>query len=108
MLPVETAVLIDHLRLDPNAEFHAKAVDSANQVSQSSLQLICIDKPVAQPRVIAVAAAKPAVIQYQHLNPQFRGLSGNRKDLFFIKIKIGGLPVVDEDGPPGKPVFSSA
>ncbi len=46
MLPIEVAVLGNHLRLDPDAKFNALFIDSAHQFAQTASQLLLIHLPV--------------------------------------------------------------
>ena len=93
---VQITVFTDHLRLKPDAEFHAQAVDAVHQFFQAAVDFILVDKPVAQTGGVALALAKPAVVHYQHLNADLRGVLGDLVQLLLVKIEVGALPVVDQ------------
>ena len=97
MRTVKVAVFGDHLRFKPEAEFHPHAVDLFGQVGKGSAKLLRVDKPVAQAAVVVVTFSKPAVVQNQHLDAEFSCLGGDGKEFFPVEVKIGGLPVVDEN-----------
>ena len=97
MGPVQVAVLGNHLRLKPEAEFHAHGVDLFGKSAQGAAKLLCVYEPVAQSAVVVVSFPEPAVVQHQHFDAEPGRLGGDGKELVLIKVKIGGLPVVDED-----------
>ena len=68
MLTVKITVLRDHLRLDPDTEFHSKVIDSFYQSAESLSKLLLIDIPVPKTTVVIVTFSKPAVIQNQHID----------------------------------------
>ena len=96
MRAVQIAVLVDHLRLKPQAEAEAQRVDPLDEPAQAALELRLVDKPVAQTAVVVVAAAEPAVVEHQHVDAHARRLLGNGDDLVGCKVKKGRFPVVDE------------
>ena len=95
---VKVGVRGDHLRLHPDAEFHAQLIDLSHQTFQTAGKLFLIDEPVSQGAVVVIAVSEPAVVHHQHLNAQFGRPRGNGQKLFGIEIEVGALPVVDEDG----------
>ena len=97
MGPVQVAVLGNHLRLKPEAEFHAHAVDLFGKSAQGAAKLFRVYEPVAQSAVVVVPLPEPAVVQHQHFDAELCRLGGDGKELVLIKVKIGSLPVVDED-----------
>ncbi len=48
--------------------------------------------------MVVTALAEPAVVHDQHLNAQLSGFLGELHQLGGVKVKIGGLPAVDEQG----------
>ena len=46
---------------------------------------------------VASAGTKPAIIQHKHLDTAFFGFRCDLKDQFFTDIKLGCLPVIDQD-----------
>ena len=97
--PVEAAVLVDHLRLHPDAEVHAQGLDALDQRGQPAGEFFLVDAPVAQPGAVVVPRAEPAVVQDEQVHAQPGGLPGQVHQLAGVKIKIGGLPAVDEHRP---------
>lgn len=96
---VQVAVGIDHLRFVPDAEFDAQGVDPLDQALQPALELLLVDSPVSQGAVVVAAVSKPAVVHHQHFDAQLLGLPGECRQLVVVKIEVGGLPAVDEQGP---------
>ena len=68
MLTVKITVLGDHLRLDPDTEFHTKVIDSLYKSAESLSKLGFVDIPVPKTTVVIVTFSKPAVIQNQHID----------------------------------------
>ena len=77
------------------------------QGAQAAGELGLVHVPVAQTGKVIIAFAEPAVVHDHHLHAHLAGRLGNGADLLCVKVKQGGLPVVDEDGPalvlPGTP-----
>ena len=68
MLAVKITVLRDHLRLDPDTEFHSEVIDSFYQSAESLSKFLLIDIPVPKATVVIVTFSEPAVIQNQHID----------------------------------------
>ena len=98
MFLVKVAFGGDHLRLKPDAEFHAKCIDALGELAQASAELFLVHEPVAKRAVIRIALAKPAVIHHQHFNAKLACHLCDVIQLFLVEIEIGCLPVVDENG----------
>ena len=96
VLPIELAVLADHLRLNPDAEGHAQRLNPGHQGLQPAGQLFLVDNPVAQAAVVVIPLAKPAVIHDKKFDAQGGGGFGEVHQLVGVKIEVGGFPVVDE------------
>ena len=96
MRPEQFRFRRDHLRLVPDAEFQSHFVDGIYE--SRKIQLLGIDKPVAQRGGIVVSLAKPAVVHDQHLNAQFLGAGGKGDQLVGVKVKIRRFPAVDQQG----------
>jgi len=95
---VEVAVGGDHLRLEPEAEFHSLGVDLAGQVGEAVGELFGVGDPVAERGAVVVAMAEPAVVEDEELDARFLGIAGELLELGGGEVEVGGLPVVDEDG----------
>lgn len=55
-----------------------------------------VHDPVAQPLIVVIPGAEPAIVQHHHLHTERGRFFSNLYDLFGVEIKIGGLPVVDQ------------
>ena len=97
MCSVAVAVLVYHLKLYPETEFQAHLLNLAGKSGNSVWKLILIYKPVAKALVIIVSGSEPSVIQNEKLYPNLFGFFCNIEDFFLIKVKIGCLPVIEED-----------
>ena len=107
---VKTAVPADHLRLEPQAEFHSHVPDFTCQPCYPIGQLMQVGIPVPQGSGVIVPLSKPPVIQHEQLYAQLPCLVCNGENLFLVKIHVCGFPVINQDGPfpvppipPGKP-----
>ena len=96
MCTVEVAVLGDTFRLKPETELHTHGIDSVCDRFQTAFQLVGIDIPVTQSADISLTFSKPAIVENQHLHAKFGCAFCDVQDLFFIKIKVGCFPVVDQ------------
>ena len=97
MFAVQIRVRIDHLRLDPEAELHPQGFHLFGQSGDSPRQQLFRRHPVSETGVIISSGAEPAVIQYKQLHAAFFGFCSDLQKLLFVKIKIGGFPVIDQD-----------
>ena len=57
-----------------------------------------VDGPVAQPGMIAVARAEPAIVHHETLDADARRLLGQRHLPLLVDRELGGFPAVVEDG----------
>ena len=110
MFPVKVGIFVHHLRFEPEAEFHSQVFDLFCQPRDTLREPFRIGFPVSKPRLVRTPFSKPSVIQDEKLDSGiFRSLCQFQK-LIFVKIKISGFPVIDENGtlpvspvPPGQP-----
>ena len=72
---VKVRILVYHLRLHPQAKLHAQRVDLLRKPRKALRQLFGVDRVIAKARFVAVARAKPAVVQHKQLNTQRRGFA---------------------------------
>ncbi len=93
---VKITVLIDHLRLDPDAEFHPQLFDAGNQCLKAAGELLFVDGPIPQTCIVAVARAEPAIIHDEQLNSQMRSFLSDVHQLVRGEVHLRGLPMVDE------------
>ena len=97
MCAVQIRILGNHLRLEPDAEFHSHCLHTVNKLLQTAGKLLLIDHPVSECAVVIVSFPEPAVIHDEHFNPAGRRILRNAKELICVKIKIRRLPVVDQN-----------
>ena len=108
MSPVKIAVLRYTLRLVPDTEFHAKAMDFCGKFLKSTAQFFLVDIPVSQTAVIRISFSEPAVIHYKQLHAHISRFLCHMEKLFPCKIKISSFPVVDQNRTSGILKFSPA
>ena len=96
MRPVQIRVRGDHLRLKPDAEFHAESLHAVYQVRKLS-DFLFVDKPVSESAVVAVSFSEPAVIHYHHLDAAVLRILCDAHNFIGVEIEIGRFPVVDEN-----------
>ncbi len=99
MGPVQPAVLGDSLRFQPDAKLQPLLPDPLSQLRQGAAQLLLIGLPVSQPAVVVIPFPEPAVIHDKQFDSQVRRLPGNLHQPVCRKVKIRGLPVVDQYRP---------
>ena len=92
------AVLVDHLELDPEAEFHAERVDALREARDAVRQAVGIRPPVAEAARLAAARGEPAIVEDEELDADIVRRLGDAHELLLIEIEVRGLPIVDEDG----------
>ena len=93
----QVGILGYHLRLEPDAEFHAQIVDLPYQLRQAAFDLFLIDIPVSEARIIIVTLSEPAVIHDDHLDAHIFGCFGYIDQLFIIKVEKRSFPGIDQD-----------
>ena len=97
--PVKVGVLVDHLRLEPEAELHAQVVDPPGQTGDAAGEAVPVGSPVPQAREVVAPGAEPAVVQDEELHAVLVGRLGDGHQLILGEVEVGGFPVVDENGP---------
>ena len=108
MCTVKITVLGNHLRLKPETEFHAHPMDFFCKLRHGAVHLFLVDEPVAEATVIILSFSKPAIVKHQHLNAKLLRLLCNFQNFFFVEIKIGCFPVVDQNRSFGMLVCAAA
>ena len=108
MCTVKITVLGNHLRLKPETEFHAHLVNFFCKLRHGAVHLFLVDEPVTETTVIILSFSKPAIVKHQHLNAKLLRLFCNFQDFFFVEIKIGCFPVVDQNRSFGMLVCATA
>ena len=96
---VEVRVLVRHFRLKPQAEPQAQPLHPLCQPGDAAGETVWIGCPVPQARAFVGPCAEPAVVQNKQLHAVLPGRLSNGHQLILGEIKIGGLPVVEQDGP---------
>ena len=66
---------------------------------QPMRKFLRIHEPVAQPRVIVVALAEPAVVHHEQLDAELRGLLRQRLLARLVDVEVGRFPGVVEHRP---------
>ena len=101
MRAVQVGVLVDHLRLHPDAELDAERVDLLDELGERAAELLLVDRPVAERAEVVVAVAEPAVVHDEHVHAQVGGLGGKAHELVAGEVEVMGLPAVHEHGARG-------
>ncbi len=105
MRAVEITIGIDHLRLDPETEGHAKLFDAIDERSKAVGEFLRIGPPIAKTGGIALAALEPAVIHDEELDAHLRGEFGKRTLGDLIDVEVSRFPGVVENGVNGVAVW---
>ncbi len=97
MLFVEVGIRGDHLRLKPDTELQTDFIDFVDQVLQAAFDLLFVDNPVTEGRIVFISFSEPSVIHNQHLDAVFFRFSCDIEKFVGIEIKVRCLPVVDQN-----------
>mmetsp|Transcript_82731 Transcript_82731/g.146057 ORF Transcript_82731/g.146057 Transcript_82731/m.146057 type:complete len:201 (-) Transcript_82731:1472-2074(-) len=93
---VELTVLVDHLRLDPQAKLQAHSIEILCQAWKAPWELRCIMFPITQGCSIIIPPSEPTIIKDQELNAGVFGRLGKLQDLVMLDLKVERLPGIDE------------
>ena len=108
MRTIQIRILVDHLRLNPNAKAHVHGMHASNQIIERSAQLLFVDHPIAEACIIVLhTAAEPAIVQHHHIHAQLGSLLGDCSNLVAVEIKICRFPVVDQHRTRGKRILAA-
>ena len=91
---------VDHFGLDPDAEVHAALAGLGGEVIEAVREFVGVDLPIAEAGIVVVAGmaiAEPAVVQEEGVHSQILGAVEEGDDGLFVKMEIGGLPVIEQD-----------
>ena len=97
MGPVEVAVGVDHLRLDPDAELHAQGAHVLDQRCEAVGVGIGRHPPVTEAGAVVAAAAEPAVVEDEALDADRRGALGEAAQRVEVVVEVHRLPRVEHD-----------
>ena len=98
MGPVKVRILVDALRLEPEAKLHSQLLDFGGKARHALGQFLGIHIVIAQTRLIVVSGTEPAVIQYEKLHAQLFCSACQPYQLSVGELKKMRFPVVGEDG----------
>ena len=108
MRPVQITVFIDHLRLNPDAKFHALLMHTGNKICQTAPQFLFVDLPVPKGRIVIISFPEPTVIHHYHINSKGSGFFCQIHNRISRKIEIGCLPAVDQHRTLHMDIFAAA
>ena len=94
---IELAVRIDHLRLDPEAEFHTKPGHVVSQRAKAVRILHIVRPPVAQAAGVVIATVEPAIVEHEAFDPGLGGGIGQVLQRSLVVIEIEAFPGVEVD-----------
>ena len=98
----QVANWIDHFRLKPDAKLDPPALRLVCQIGQTMRQLVSVDLPITQPRLVVVArvlVAEPAIVQQEGVRPHFFGPLEKRHNTALVERKAGGFPIIQHHRP---------
>ena len=105
MCMVKLGIDGDHLWFKPKAKFQPSLMCTLCNSGKTALQFFPIDEDIAKRGIIVVSLAEPAVIQHHEFKSKISRTGGKPIHLFFVKIKIGRFPIIDENRPHGIAIF---
>ena len=97
MLPVQIGILVYHLRLKPEAEFHSKSFYLFREPPDPFRQTLPICIPVSKSCMLSVSFPEPSVVQHKKLHAALPGFFRNLQELFFRKVEVSSFPVINKD-----------
>ena len=89
MRSVQITVFIDHLRLNPDAKFHALLMHTGNKICQTAPQFLFVALPVPKGRIVIISFPEPTVIHHYHINSKGSGFFCQIHNRISRKIEIG-------------------
>ena len=92
MCPVEITIWVYHLRFDPEADIHPKAVDIGDQRIEPVREFLLVHCPIAQTGMVVIAGAEPAIIHDKKFDAQLGRLFGERTLAGFIDRELSCFP----------------
>src|SRR5580704_16219864 len=98
MCAVKVAVGVDHLRLDPQAEVHAKRVNFVDQGFEAVGKLLRIYEPIAKAGMVVFSLSEPAIIHDKAFDTKACRFFGEDFLSSLIDVESGCLPRVVDDG----------
>ena len=101
MCPCQVGVQVDHLRLHPEAEFHAQFGHPVHQWMQPVRPDVRVDLPVAEAGVVVAAADEPAVVQHVPLGADLGAVLGQGDQSVQVHVEVHRFPGVQDDRPRG-------
>ena len=99
VLLVKFRLGVHHLRLNPEAEFHALLLGFVGETSDAIGELIGSLLPVAKSLCVAVTrilVAKPAIIEKEHIHTKLLCFANEGDELILIEVEVGRFPVVEK------------
>ena len=99
MGPVQLAVGVDHLGLDPDAELHAEAGDVLDQRRQTLRVHVGRHDPVAEARRVVAPGTEPSVVEHEPLDADRRGGVGEFAERVVVVAEVDRLPRVQQHRP---------
>lgn len=97
MLPVQVRFEVDHLRFEPQSEFHAQAVHVPGQSVEPVRPDRGIDRPVPQSLGIVAAQVEPSVVEHEPLHAYGGGAVGEPHERRLVVVEVHGLPGVERE-----------
>ena len=96
MSAIEFRLLAHHFGFHPDAKLQPHVVDGSDELGKRPAELGLVDRPVAEAALVVVAVGKPAVVHHQQLDAHPFGELGKLHQTVAVKVKVEGLPAVDE------------
>ena len=99
VLAGQVGVEIDHLRLEPQAELHAEAMDVRGQPVEAVGPDFRVDPPIAQPLGVVAAFVEPAIVEHEALHADRSRTVGEPLERGLVVVEVHGLPGVERERP---------
>ena len=97
MLLIQAARGGYHLRLKPYAELQPEVVYLLHKGRKPSAQLFFVHEPVSEGGTIVISLTEPSVVHYKHFYTAVRCVLCYGEQLFVVKGKVCGFPVVHKN-----------
>ena len=100
MFFVEFTGRVGHFRFNPDAELHAVLLGIAEKALDAVGELILVNHPVAQTRIVhfsRVFVAKPSIIHHKQLAAHRRNVLHHLVHTLLVDVEVDAFPRVEQD-----------
>ena len=94
----QVRILVDHLRLHPQAELHAPRSHRIDERCEAVRPHLLVHVPVAEAGRVVTAVPEPAIVKHEAFDPHLPGPLGQLGQDAEVVVEVHGLPGVQHHG----------